>query len=71
MIRVVILAALAWTLLIIGACASHRAALYSAELERCRSFAHVCDEYVECRKEAARSFGREYVATCAKDGGSD
>lgn len=62
--HVALLATAAFGLLIIAACAARQAALYTGKMETCYQFSSSCSEYVECRKQAAHAFGREYDAGC-------
>lgn len=59
--------------LTIAACAgfSAKPAAYEADMEVCLQRSRTCPEYVTCRAEIAKSYGRSFDGGCASDGGAE
>lgn len=50
-----------------NACANAVApSAYGVELEACLQKSHTCDEYVACRTNIAKKYGRPFTGSCAK-----
>jgi hypothetical protein len=39
---------------------------YGVELEACLTASRTCDEYVSCRTEVAKKYGRPFAGSCRK-----
>ena len=62
--------ALVFALVLCACGATLKPAEYAAELEGCLVASETCEQYVACRSKVASKYGREFNATCEKDGGN-